>query len=167
MVAVGGRSRVAGAWLRCVCACACVFVFVYCVVPCHVVCHASLLFFFFFACRSSRVVSCRLSFVVLCSVVLCCFGLCCVVCVVVCVGEGEGCIEHAPSSLHVYVQNALRVYQHHVHMFYTCGLGAGTHGDVLNVHTGHTTPQPQPHNNTQQHTTHNDTTTTHNQPTCG
>ena len=29
----------------------------------------------------------------------------------------------------------LRVYQQQVHMFYTCERVAGTHGDVLNVHT--------------------------------
>ena len=28
-----------------------------------------------------------------------------------------------------------RVYWHQAHMFPTCGLGAGTHGDVLNLHT--------------------------------
>ena len=28
-----------------------------------------------------------------------------------------------------------RVYRHQAHIFHTCGLGAGTHGDVLNVHT--------------------------------
>ena len=30
----------------------------------------------------------------------------------------------------------LRVYRHHAHMFYTCGRGASSHGDVLNAHTG-------------------------------
>ena len=28
-----------------------------------------------------------------------------------------------------------RVYRQHVHMFYTCGHVAGTHGDILNAHT--------------------------------
>ena len=160
MVTVGGRSRVAGAWLRCVCVrvrvSLCLFV---CVVPCHVVCRTSLLVYFF-ACRSSLVVNCRLSFVLLCSVVLCCFG--CVVwwCVWLCVlgkGRGRVCASNTPPVWKV--QNALRVYQHHAHMFYTCGLGAGTHGDVLNFHTGvvqrvmaHTTPH-----HTSTHTTHNDT----------
>ena len=43
----------------------------------------------------------------------------------------------------VYASNAspcvrskrFRVYWQHAHMFHTCGLGAGTHADVLNVHT--------------------------------
>ena len=29
-----------------------------------------------------------------------------------------------------------RVYRQHAHMFYTCGHVAGTHGDILNAHTG-------------------------------
>ena len=28
-----------------------------------------------------------------------------------------------------------RVYRHQAHMYETCGLGAGTHADFLNVHT--------------------------------
>ena len=69
MVAVGGRSRVAGAGLRCVCFG--VFVSVcLCVVWCRVMsCVARRCSFFFFVCRSSLVVHCGLSFVVLCSVV--------------------------------------------------------------------------------------------------
>ena len=92
----------------------------------------------------------------------CVVGLFVWVCLGLCVlGGGEG----------VYTSNAFpcvrskrfRVYRHQAHMFHTCGLGAGTHADVLNVHTGfflrfftvphHTTP----------HTpnTHHDHTTQH------
>ena len=67
-----------------------------------------------------------------------------------------------------------RVYWHQAHMFPTCGLGAGTHGDVLNLHTESvlnvctvffsrffTVPQHTKHNNTTTHThTHTTTTTT-------
>ena len=43
----------------------------------------------------------------------------------------------------VYASNAspcvrskrFRVYRQQAHMFHICGLGAGTHADVLNVHT--------------------------------
>ena len=57
-----------------------------------------------------------------------CLGLCACV-----LGGGE----------RVYASNAppcvrskrFRVYWQHAHMFHTCGLGAGTHADVLNVHT--------------------------------
>ena len=85
MVAVGGRSRVASAWVRCVC----------------VRVRVSLCLFVVW-CRVMSCVARR------CSLIFC-FGLCCVVCVVVCAGEGEEegvCIEHATR---VKVQNALRV----------------------------------------------------------
>ena len=39
------------------------------------------------------------------------------------------------TRLRVCVQNVPRVYRQQAHMFPTCGLGAGTHGDVLNLHT--------------------------------
>ena len=58
----------------------CLFVPVCRVVPCHVVCRASLLVTFF-VCRSSLVDNCRLSFVVLCSVVVCVAVCSCVLCV--------------------------------------------------------------------------------------
>ena len=58
---------------------------------------------------------------------------CCVLCVVVCHAEKPRvCIRN---TLRVYVQNVHRVYQNHAHMYKTCGRVAGTHGDVLNVHT--------------------------------
>ena len=61
-----------------------------------------------------------------------------------------------------------RVYRHEAyqaHIFHTCGLGAGTHADVLNVHTGVFTCfspcRTTPHHTHQTHTTTtNDTTTT-------
>ena len=67
-----------------------------------------------------------------------------------------------------------RVYWHQAHMFPTCGLGAGTHGDVLNLHTESVlnvctvffhvfSPcrnTPNTHHDHQQHHDHNDTTTT-------
>ena len=100
------------------------------------------------------------------SLIGCVVGLFVWVCLGLCVlGGGEG----------VYTSNAFpcvrskrfRVYRHQAHMFHTCGLGAGTHADVLNVHTGFflrffTVPQ---HTNTNTHTPnthhdHNDTTTT-------
>ena len=55
----------------CTCTCTCACLWVCCVVPCHVARRCSLCF----VCRSWHVVSCRLSFVVLCSVVLFCCGL--------------------------------------------------------------------------------------------
>ena len=87
----------------------------------------------------------------------------------------------------VYVQNALRVYVQNVPVctgtthtcFNMCARGAGTHGDVLNVHTGtcgvdtrvfqrvtHHTPHTT-HHTTHNNTTHNNTThnnTRHNTP---
>ena len=127
------------------------------------------LFFSFVTCRHlSLVVDC----LSLCCALLFCvvFGLCCVVCVVVCVWGGG--IEHATR---VYVKNALRVYQHHAHMFRHVGLVAGTHGVFQRVtahttphHTAHTTttttqPQPQTHTTT----THNQPDNNAKQPTCG
>ena len=60
-----------------------------------------------------------------------------------------------------------RVYRQHVHMYQTCGRGASTHGDVLNVHRGRferthgdasdayipLAPPSQTHSITQRHTT--------------
>ena len=61
-----------------------------------------------------------------------------------------------------------RENQHHAHMFYACGVGrgAGTHGDVLNVHTEtrpmHTPLPSPPISHTQPHTaTHNKQTRRH------
>ena len=62
----------------------------------------------------------------------------------------------------------LRVYRHHTHMsVHTCGRVAGTHGDVLDVHTGffqvslHSTPLTTPHhdNDTRQRQRQRHTTT--------
>ena len=74
-----------------------------------------------------------------------------------------------------------RLYRHHAHMcFNMCARGAGTHGDVLNVHTGtcwvdtrsfeachtlthintHTQHNTTQHNTTQHNTTQHITTTT-------
>ena len=84
---------------------------------------------------------------------------------VVCVG-GEGERVSASIASPCVHSKRPRVYRHHAHMFHTCGLGAGTHADVLNVHTGvftcfftvphHTTP----HTHQSHTTTTNDTTTT-------
>ena len=103
MVAVGGRSRVAGALLRCVCVCLCAGAV---------------------SCRVSRVVARYFSFVVrhqslivdcpsLCCALLFCVVLGCVVwCVVVCVGRWRGvyasntppvCTFKRPSEKHVGV----------------------------------------------------------------
>ena len=81
--------------------------------------------------------------------------------VVVCVGERVSASNASP-CVH---SKRPRVYRHQAHMFHTCGLGAGTHADVLNVHTvffftfftvpQHTTT-PQQH---QTHTTTNNNTT--------
>ena len=89
------------------------------------------------------VVSCRLSFVVL-------FLLCCCMWLCACVeGRRDVCIE----CVSVCAFKTTRVYGHHAHMFHTCGLGAGTHGDVLNVHAlgfsaCHGTPPHRTHNTT-------------------
>ena len=48
-----------------------------------------------------------------------------------------------------------RVYRHQAHMYEKCGLGAGTHADVLNVHTetrSMQTPVPPPPPPLSQHT---------------
>ena len=84
-----------------------------------------------------------------------------------CVGGGGGvCTFITP--LRVYIEKRLRVHRHHARMWYTCGRGAGTHRDVMNVHTGafsvsrpHTTSTPH-RTNTQRHT---HTTETQPQPT--
>ena len=125
------------------------------------------------SCRVDRVVARyllllggHLSLVVDC-LSLCCALLFCVfwvvlcgVCGCVCWGRrGRRCVHRTHPG--VYVRNALRVYQHHAHMFLTCGLGAGTHGGVLNAHTEvfsvsrHT---PQPHNQNNKHDTQHNTT---------
>ena len=70
-----------------------------------------------------------------------------VVCVVVAVGCGRGvcarvvynvktqCVHS--TRLRVYVQKRRRVCRHQANMcFNMCARGAGTHDDVLNVHTG-------------------------------
>ena len=58
--------------------------------------------------------------------------------VVVCVGgEGGGEGERVSASIASPCVRSKRprVYRHQAHIFHTCGLGAGTHADVLNVHT--------------------------------
>ena len=74
------------------------------------------------------------------------------VCGCVCWGQGEG----------VYASR-FRVYRHQAHMFFSCGLGAGSHGDVLNVHswvfqrvmahlhTTHHTPHTHHHSHSHSH----------------
>ena len=71
VVAVGGRSRVAGAWLRCACVCLCVFLFLLSFVL-LLMCSLSLCVL----CPASRLVSSRL--------VLSCLVCCLVLCVVLC-----------------------------------------------------------------------------------
>ena len=71
-----------------------------------------------------------------------------------------------------------RVYWHQAHMFPTCGLGAGTHGDVLNLHTEsvlnvctvffftffhRAATHTNTHTHQHTHHDHNDTTTTQHQ----
>ena len=77
------------------------------------------------------------------------------------VGRGEG--VYASNASPCVRSKRFRVYRHQAHMFHTCGLGARTHADVLNVHTVFflrffTVPQ---HTNTNTHTpnTHHDHTT--------
>ena len=69
-------------------------------------------------------------------VLLCCVVSCVVVCVVWRVWCGtlntHVCSFKTPPCEH---SKRPRVYRQQVHMFYLCGRGAGTHGDVLNVHT--------------------------------
>ena len=72
VVAVGGRSRVAGAWLRCVCVCLCVVLFLRSFVL-LLMCSLSL-------CVSSRLVSSRL---VLSRLVCCLLSVVCCLCLVV------------------------------------------------------------------------------------
>ena len=49
------------------------------------------------------------------------------------VGGGEG--VYASNASPCVRSKRFRVYRHQAHMFHTSGLGAGTHADVLNVHT--------------------------------
>ena len=70
-------------------------------------------------------------------VVLCVVVLCGVVCVVWCVArlgtqKKPSCVR---SKLRVYVQNVSVCAGTTPACVTTCGLGAGTHGDVLNLHT--------------------------------
>ena len=53
----------------------------------------------------------------------------CVLCVCCVCGwvRGGGMLRTRPLCVH---SKRPRVYPHHVHMFYTCGRGATTHGDV-------------------------------------
>ena len=69
VVAVGGRSRVAGAWLRCACVCLCVFLFL-------------LSFVLLLMCSLSLCVLCLASCLVSSRLVLSCLVLCVVLCVV-------------------------------------------------------------------------------------
>ena len=109
-------------------------------------------------CKCSAWVPC----VALCGAVVCCVSVkCCVremlcacwLCVLVCVGvcwcvlcgvcvvwcllwcgmlKTSVCAFNTSPCVR---SKCPRVYQQHAHMFYTCGHAAGTHGDVLNVHT--------------------------------
>ena len=70
---------------------------------------------------------------------LVCVCVCLCVCVFVCCGmvkkrekKKTVCTMKTPPCVH---SKRPRVYRQQAHMFHTCGLGAGTHGDVLNVHT--------------------------------
>ena len=84
-----------------------------------------------------------------CGVVVGC-GVCLVcVLVFVCCGTVKNvkkkpvCTFKTPPCVH---SKRPRVYRHQAHMYDTCGLGAGTHGGVLNVHTetrSMQTPVPQ------------------------
>ena len=82
VVAVGGRSRVAGAWLRCACVCLCVFLFLLSFVL-FLMCSLSLCVL----CLASRLVSSRLvsSRLVSSRLVSSCLVLCGCVVVVLCV----------------------------------------------------------------------------------
>ena len=66
----------------------------------------------------------------------CCVGdvLWCVVCCVVCCVTLKNPVC-AFKTLACVRSKRPRVYRQHAHMFYTCARVAGTHGDVLNVHT--------------------------------
>ena len=107
--------------------------------------------------------------------------LCCVLCVcslcVVCVGwcwcsrfvtlTSPPPSPHTHPSPRVYVRNAVHIQNVPVctgttpASVTTCGRVAGTHGDVLNVHTGVFSV---PHHTTRTHHDHNDTHTTQQQP---
>ena len=99
-----------------------------------------------------------------------CVWLCVVVCGCVLGGEGRGggvyasntspcahsqcspCV-HSKRPPCVHSKKRHRLYWHHAHMFYTCGRGAGTRADVLNVHTRvFQRVTPQHHNTTTPHT---------------
>ena len=82
---------------------------------------------------------CVLCCVVLCVVVLCgvvwCVCVCvCGVCVCVCVVVGFARLGTQKKPPCVDSKRP-RVYRHHAHMCYHMRRGAGTHGDVLNLHT--------------------------------
>ena len=91
---------------------------------------------------SCPVLSCLVSLslsVSVCCVVLCCVVLCCVVCVVVVVVllVVAVCVcVCLVSRLRVYIQNVPEYAGTTRSCVETCARGAGTHRDVLNVHTG-------------------------------
>ena len=61
-------------------------------------------------------------------------GLIVWVCLGLCVlGGGER--VYASNASPCVRSKRFRVYGQQAHMFHTCGLGAGTHADVLNVNT--------------------------------
>ena len=72
---------------------------------------------------------------VLCVVVLC--GVCGVLCVVLCCACGVVCgaAWHAEKTLRVLIQYVPVCTGTTRTCVTTCGCGAGTHGDVLNLHT--------------------------------
>ena len=147
MVAVGGWSRVAGAWLRCVCVCVCV-----CLCVC-LLCGAM-------SCRVSRVVV-RYVLVVVrhWSLVVDCLSLSCalLLCVAVC-----GSVVLGERSEGVYASNASPCVRfERTHVFFsachTTHRTAHIHHDHSHSHSdsdSHSDTQRQPTNNT-------------NQPTCG
>ena len=114
---------------------------------------ASSLFFFsllFHLFSSLALLSCLVfSFLVL-SLFLCLFLFLSPCCVMLCVSLWSWCVfgvlRHGEKNVKkkpVYTfktppcvhSKRPRVYRHHAHMYETCGLAAGTHGNVLNVHT--------------------------------
>ena len=68
-----------------------------------------------------------------CVVVVCLVCVVVLLCVVVCHAEKHPCVHS--KRLRVYVQNVSVFTGTTRTCFSTCARGAGTHGDVLNVHT--------------------------------
>ena len=104
-------------------ACACVFVSLCVCLLCGAVSR-----------RVSPVVARYFLFVVHHKFVVDCLSLCCALLWLCCVGEERRRVYASNASPCVRAKRLL-VYQHHADLYKTCGRGAGTHGDVLNVHT--------------------------------